>query len=970
MKKRIIMTPFLKQVADHYMSEGDISSRCLIFPNRRSQVFFKKYLGEAVAAAGSPIIAPESLTINDFFYRIAAVQASDRVSLLLELYDCYKALNPAAEPLDEFIFWGDVILGDFDDVDKYLVDPKRIFTNVKEFREIQDSFSYLSDTQREAMERFVRHFKSPSGAPATGNGDVKERFLQIWNILLPLYESFRAALSGKGMSYEGMTYRNLVDRLETEAVTDVLAGSFPNVKEFVFVGLNALNECERTVARKMRKAGIGSFVWDFQGSLLKDPGNNASLFMSRNISELGQAFTLDDSDIGIPEIEVISVPSSTGQAKLLPSIVKDDSYAVILPDESLLIPVLNSIPPEIKDINVTMGYPMKGSAFFDFMGLVSSMQNRLRMKDGEWYFYHSQVWAIFSSGLFKRVSAGDQATKDVVEAVKKEAKYYIPEKDLRGTPLLDLIFIPVVKDPKSTSPAQIRDYARYLRDLVRGLASMMAPDPEMAIEMEFAKKAYNAVNQLGGKGLEVLPATFSRLLVQLLSPMSVPFNGEPLKGLQIMGPLETRALDFKHLVILSCNEGVFPRRGVSSSFIPPELRKGFGLPTHEYQDAIWSYYFYRMIQRAETVTLVFDSRTEGLKNGEESRFIKQLEYHYNLPLKRSLVRAGAKVHDPAGDIPKTEAHAEAVRNIVLSASSLKSYLDCPAKFYFSKVEGLNEETEVAGDLDSGTLGDVYHSTMQALYLGEGAMDPSYDMSDRKRNAAFPGALKEITKEYISSWLNRRDDIKKRIRSLIMAQLHTLEVSGRNLVLESIIVQYVLKTLERDKELLERLGLDSFRIIGLEKQYFGKIDGFNFVGYIDRMDSFLPGEVRIVDYKTGKVEDKDVDINEGNATQTAEALFGDRNENRPKIAFQIFLYDILAQEDPDVKGKAVTNSIYQPAVLFKEGVKNVPMCDRFNEEVMGRLHKILAEMTDTSVPWRRTGEEKTCSWCDFKMICGR
>ncbi len=335
MKKRIIMTPFLKQVADHYMSEGDISSRCLIFPNRRSQVFFKKYLGEAVAAAGSPIIAPESLTINDFFYRIAAVQASDRVSLLLELYDCYKALNPAAEPLDEFIFWGDVILGDFDDVDKYLVDPKRIFTNVKEFREIQDSFSYLSDTQREAMERFVRHFKSPSGAPATGNGDVKERFLQIWNILLPLYESFRAALSGKGMSYEGMTYRNLVDRLGTEAVTDVLAGSFPNVKEFVFVGLNALNECERTVARKMRKAGIGSFVWDFQGSLLKDPGNNASLFMSRNISELGQAFTLDDSDIGIPEIEVISVPSSTGQAKLLPSIVKDDSYAVILPDESL-----------------------------------------------------------------------------------------------------------------------------------------------------------------------------------------------------------------------------------------------------------------------------------------------------------------------------------------------------------------------------------------------------------------------------------------------------------------------------------------------------------------------------------------------------------------------------------------------------------------------------------------------------------
>ena len=250
------------------------------------------------------------------------------------------------------------------------------------------------------------------------------------------------------------------------------------------------------------------------------------------------------------------------------------------------------------------------------------------------------------------------------------------------------------------------------------------------------------------------------------------------------------------------------------------------------------------------------------------------------------------------------------------------------------------------------------------------MYPSYDMSDRKKNAAFPGALKEITKEHISSWLKRRDDIKSRVRSLIMAQLHTLDVSGRNLVLENIIVQYVLKTLERDKEQMEKLGVDSFRIIGLEKQYLGEIGGFKFVGYIDRMDSFLPGEVRIVDYKTGKVENKDVDINDANATQIAEALFGEKNEDRPKIAFQIFLYDILAQEDPEVKGQVVVNSIYQPAVLFKEVVKNVPMCGKFNGEVMERLHKVLAELTDTSVPWRRTSEEKTCSWCDFKMICGR
>ena len=959
----IFMVPFLKQVAVHYLDKGDISSRHFIFPNRRSQVYFKKYLGEAVAASGKPIVAPGMMTINDFFYKVGGSKDSDRVGLLLELHECYKTLSAAPEPLDEFIFWGDVILGDFDDVDKYLVDPRKIFTNVKEFKEIQDSFSYLTDNQREALTRFSRHFEN------SGQG-AKERFLQIWNILLPLYGSFRERLSSKGMSYEGMTYRSLAERLGNEAVANVLESSFGNVKEYVFVGLNALNECERAVMRKMRKAGLASFCWDFSGKILRDPHNNASLFMYRNLEEFGQAFPLEDGELPIPQIEVISVPSSTGQAKLLPSIVEDEDYAIVLPDESLLIPVLNSIPPHIQDINVTMGYPMKGSAFFDFIGMVSSLQSRLRQKDGEWYFYHVPVWSIFSSGLFKRLSNGDEDTLERVRKVKNDARYYIPLADLNGTPLLDMIFDPVVRDPKSTSGEQVAAIAGYLKTLIRGLASGMAGDEDMAVETEFARKAYSAINQLEGNGLEVLPSTFFRLLDQLLGPMSVPFNGEPLKGLQIMGPLETRALDFNNLVILSCNEGVFPRRGVSSSFIPPELRKGFGLPTYEYQDAIWAYYFYRMIQRAGKVTLVYDSRTEGLKNGEESRFIKQLEYIYTTSMKRSLVKASAKLGKEDAFIQKTPEHVARLRDLTLSASALKNYLDCPVKFFYSKVEGLKPESEVAEDLDSGMLGDVYHSTMQALYMGEGAMDPSWDMSDKKRNAAFPGALKVVTKEYITSWLGRKEDIKKRVRSLIMTSLHSLEVSGRNLVLENVIVQYVMKTLRRDKELLEKAGVDSFKIIGLEREYKGEIDGFNFVGYIDRMDSVLPDEVRIVDYKTGKVEDKDVDINPGNAGSVAAALFGEDNNKRPKIAFQLFIYDILASRDPEFKGKFLVNSIYQPAKLFKDEIKNVPVCREFNEDVMERLHGLLAELADETVPWRRTSDTRTCEWCDFKKLCGR
>ena len=955
------------------MAEGNISSRCFIFPNRRSQVFFTKYLGEAVKRQGTPIVAPKMLTINDFFFLVSGSKPADRVNLLLELYESYTAFNRKAEPLDEFIFWGDVILGDFDDVDKYLADPDKLFTNVSEFKEIQDSYSYLTETQRTAIESFVKHFRSDGKLTVdlkSDSPDVKGRFLQIWNILLPLYKDFRKRLEAKGMAYEGMVYRNLAERMKKESATDVLGPVLKMVDEYVFVGLNALNECEKAVMSKMRNAGIAEFCWDYSSRFIKDKVNKSSFFMSRNVEDFPQSFAIDPEGLPDPDVSVIKVPSSVGQAKLLPAILKSEEYAVVLPDESLLVPVLNSVPSEIKDINVTMGYPMKSSAFFDFLTLVSAMQMHLRQKEGKWYFYHSQVWALFASSIFRRVTEGDEAVKKIVKSVKEGAKYYIPQSELNGHPVLDLIFRPAVSDPKSKSAEQIKALGEYQKTTIKGIASRLTNDSEAAMQLEFAKKAYNAISQLQMKALEIQPVTYFKLLDRLFGPMSVPFNGEPLKGLQVMGPLETRALDFENVIILSCIEGIFPHRSVSSSFIPPELRKGFGLPTYEYQDAVWAYYFYRMIQRAKTVTLVYDSRTEGINTGEESRYIKQLEYHFNLPLNRSFVKAEALLHVEQEEIPKTDEDVEKVRKVTLSASSLKSYLDCPAMFYFSKVAGLAEQASVAEDIDAGILGNVYHSAMQALYLGEGAMDPSYDMSDRRRNENFPGALKTVSKDYLDTWLKRRKDIKARVRSLILSDLHAMEVTGRNLVIENVIVEYVIKTLQRDRAQLDKLGLDSFEVVGLEKFYETEIDGFKFLGFVDRMDSFLPGELRIVDYKTGKVEASDVDITDTNAPDIVEKLFGSDNATRPKIAFQLFLYDMLVGKTPEAKGKVLVNSICQPAKLFTEEIKNVPMSPEFNRLVEERLHGLLAEIVNTEIGWRRTDDAKTCSWCDFKMICGR
>ncbi len=974
------MIPFLKQVADHYYNRGGIEDSCFIFPNRRSMVFFRKYLCEAVAAKGEvPLLAPQMLTINDFFYKASALQSSDRVRLLLKLYDCYKALNPKAESLDEFIFWGDVILADFNDVDKYLVDAKQLFANVADFKDMQDTFEYLSETQRKAIEGFLSHFNDLSGRLTvdlmSDNPDVKGRFLQIWNILYPLYLSFNESLEADGMAYEGMVYRKMAMRLKEGAAEDIFREIMGGAEKIVFVGLNALNECEKTLLSKLKDAGLAEFCWDWSGDMIQDLQNRSSFFMKQNVHDFKQAVEWDSEGLSRPEVNVISVPSAVGQAKRLPDILKGmdgnpEDCAVVLPDENLLKSVLNSIPEEIEDINVTMGLPMNGSLFYAMMSEVTAIQMHMLFRKGTWMFYHKQVWDLFASEIFRK--AADRKTLEIVAEVKEGARYYIPREELCGTPLLDTIFRPVITEPNSVDRQQIWQFAEYQKEVIKIIAPSIADDGSLALELEYAKEYYKSINQLQEIALEVLPLTYVRLLGQLIGTVSVPFRGEPLKGLQIMGPLETRALDFRNLIIMSANEGVFPRRNVSSSFIPPELRRGFGMPTYEYQDAVWAYYFYRMISRAEKVWMLVDSRTEGLKSGEESRYIKQLEYHFNLPLKRYVVRFDGMRTADLSDIVKTEDDVKIIKDKVLSATSLQNYLICPAKFYYGTVKGLVKEEEVAESLDYGTFGTVYHDTMRALYTAEEAMNEDFFFAHNEE-PPFP-VMNKITASYIKTWLGRESEIKRKVRALIMAQLNTFEVSGRNLVMTDVIVRYVLKTLQRDLEQLQAEGKDSFEILGREIKLWAEFGGQKFKGFIDRLDSFSEGQARVVDYKTGKVLEDDENIHEGNAEDIAEKIFAPDVKDRPKIALQFYIYDMLLQSDPRMAllmdGREICNCVYSTAHLFKEVPRTVPMNRKFYDAVSERLLRTLEQMRDANLPFRRTRDEKNCEYCDFKMICGR
>lgn len=942
------MDQFLKQVARHYFDAGEVDRLCFIFPNRRAMVFFRKYLCESVAASGHPLFAPECFTMNDFIYRICGSGVTDRVSLLTGLYDCYKPLfekqtGRQAESLDEFVFWGDVILSDFNDIDKYLINPSVIFTNIAQYKQMQSDFSYLSDTQRTALEKFLGNFSDDSA--------YKTKFQSVWDILLPLYRDFNAVLRSSARSYEGMIYRQLAERLDSESVADVVAEMLPGTRKFVFVGLNALNACERKLLLRLRDARIAEFCWDFSSRMIRDPRNKASLFMARNISDFPQAFELDPDGLPDTRFHVLSVGSGIGQTKQIPEILRrcgraDIRTAIILPDEKQLLPVLNSIPSDISELNVTMGYPLDGSELWPLMKDISAMQLHLRQKEGKWYFYHKQAWSVFSNGLLKSVMTPEAAA--TVAAVRKEARYYIDEASFRGDPLLECIFKAVVRDPNSNDPARTAEIMDYQLRVLEALAVRLKGLDDMSLELDFAREMYKAIRQLQREPRPMLPATLFRLENQLMSGCAVPFKGEPLSGLQIMGPLETRALDFENVIILSCNEGIFPRHGSASSFIPGELRKGFDLPTYEYKDAMWAYYFYRMIQRASNVWMVFDSRTEGVRVGEESRFIKQLELDYDVRTERFYQDTAIGTSAPEACIGKTPEDIGVLRRGLLSASALKNYLDCPAQFYYSHILKLKADEEVNESLDAGMLGSVFHDAMQKLY----------------------SVSATISAGYLKSLLDSPGTVRDLVRELIAAKLNVLELSGRNIIYCDIICRYVNQVLRRDLLLLKAYKVDSFTVLGLERECRKTIGGLNFIGYIDRLDSFIPGEVRVLDYKTGRVTDKDFLIDDDNAGSVVADLFGDDNSKRPKIALQLYIYDLFARDMAETRGKRIVNTIYQTSRLFVKEAEQVSLSPRFCELMKDRLDALLAEILNPEVGFARTSDSKTCEYCDFKQICGR
>lgn len=1007
------LNPFLRQVAAHYLQRSQLSGAagseldelCFVLPNRRSMLFLQSYFKQL---SDKPLLAPMMLTINDFLYKIAGESPTDRVSLLLTLYDCYKPLRKEAEPLDEFIFWGDVLLGDFSDIDKYYCDPRGIFANISAFKEMDAGLEALNEQQKDAIRRFMAHFNPDARTEPAGKHDARHPFRQIWDILYPLYVQFNRSLDEKGYAYEGRVYRKARDRFASQSPVDVLKDLFPRQKTFVFTGLNMLTECEHFILKQMgKRSGLAEFCWDYPGDWIAD-GYNRSSFMAQNIADFPQAFPLQPLK-GHPHIHILPVASATGQTRQIPAILekcgllpsaaplRPESCALVLPDEGLLMSVLNAIPTDIDSINVTMGFPMSQSEFHSFLGQLMALQLHVRRAPGDLSgqtgsetsvprFYHKPVWGIFASPIFKLFYEDEPALQDKVKVIKRSAAYYISQEEFAGSEILEKIFRPVL-DPSSLAaapasagaqaapnPEQIRLFAEYLKDIILYVGPVMSRHEPLNFETGFAKAAYGAIHQLASKPLPIKPATFARLVDRIVSGLSIPFEGEPLKGLQVMGPLESRCLDFEHLVLFSCNEGVFPRKSVSSSFIPAELRRGFGLPTYDHQDAMWAYYFYRMIARAREVWLLYDNRTEGLKRGDESRFIKQLRYHLQaditdwtevLPMDNAEPETEKKDTEAADEIEKKTAEVmEKIFALVFSATSVETYATCPMKFYFRYVLRLAPPAEVAEYLDNGMLGTVFHNTMEALYTGEEQMRP-----EAVKGKKTGPVRSRITADYIRQWLRREDAIRNKVNALICRELKVSRVQGRNLVMAGVITRYVLSTLEADLAYLQQNGADHFNILDLEHEFDMEYLGVRFHGLIDRIDRLDNGMVRVVDYKTGSDDPACL----GLAQEQADKPFEDY---KYRAAIQFHLYDeaiLRTKGEPDFPSsrEELRNAMYVP---FQISAHAVPLDFEAKRSFAARMEErmaaLLCELKDENTPFIMTEEAASCTFCDFKSICGR
>lgn len=965
------MQTFLQLVAqDLYQKIGnDLSRVAIVFPNKRASLFFNEYLA---MQSDRPIWSPAYVSISELFRQLSPWKSGDPIRLVCELYKVFREETRSEETLDDFYFWGELLISDFDDVDKNLVDADRLFSNLQDLKNIMDDYDFLDSEQEEAIRQFFQNFSIERRT------QLKEKFISLWDKLGDIYHHYRHNLAELGIAYESMMYRYVMEELQPDKL---------KYEHYVFVGFNVLNKVETKFFERLREAGKALFYWDYDIFYTRLPRENtppytheAGEFILRNLkifpNELPEA--VFDTLRKPKNVRFISAPTENAQARYLPewirsvtkrdlpeTPVKEKENAVVLCNEALLLPVLHSIPSEVKNVNITMGFPLAQTPVYSFVSALIELQTTGYRRDTGRYQYEA-VQSVLKHPYTRQLSTSAEGLE---KQLTRDNRFFPLPSELKQDTFLEQVFTP---------KTGISALCQYLTEMLREVAVLYRKEQETddifnQLYRESLFKSYTLINRLlnliDNGELNIQIETLRRLLCRLLATSNIPFHGEPAIGMQVMGVLETRNLDFRNLIMLSLNEGQLPKAGGDSSFIPYNLRKAFGMTTIEHKNAVYAYYFYRLIQRAENVTLLYNTASEGLNHGEMSRFMLQFLVESPHTISREYLEAGQSPQ--SGREISVEKTPEIITRMyerydvnrhprsLFSPSALNTYLDCRLKFYYRYVAGLKAPDEVSAEIDSALFGTIFHRAAELVY------------KDLTANG------KEIRKDDLEQVLSNDIKLQNYVDTAFKEEFFHValtekpEYNGTQLINAKVITSYLRQLLRNDLQyapfFMEGMEKKVTEIIEIETPQ-GKL-ALNIGGTIDRIDS-KDDTLRIVDYKTG---------GSPKTPENIKQLFTPA-DGRPNYIFQTFLYASIMCRKQSLKVAPsllyihrAASETYSPVIEMGEARQpKIPVNNFafYEDEFRERLQTLLQEIYNPEEAFTQTEDTKKCEFCDFRELCRR
>lgn len=983
------MTPFLKIVAEDIYEKfnGKLEDVAIVFPNKRAGLFFSEYLLEK--NGGKPMWSPRYMTIGELFQKNSKLAICDPLLLVSKLYKEYmrpmkageskEEYEKSIESLDEFYYWGEVLIKDFDDIDKHLVNAKELFTNIKDLRDLGNGKGTLTEEQAKSVQRFFVNFNMDK------ESEIKQSFIDLWERLYSIYCSFKESLRQQNLAYEGMLYRNVIENCDNIVLEH---------SKYVFVGFNALNDVERALFDIVHKRGKAIFYWDYDKHYTINPRHEAGHFMRKNLERFpnelkGSMFNnlAEKKNVTVVEANNDSIETRYLSTWLDNNLTqKEIETAIVLCDETMLESVIHTLPPvanrhKLEHLNVTMGFPVSHTPIFTFIKQIVELGVR------GWSEKHNRYMLSFVSEILRHpyVVRCSQNALALCNDLMKEKRFFPEYEILAKDEFLSLLFL---------HHSDNKEWLDNILAITRCIADsyLQKEDEELPlydkIFVEAIYKVFTQVqrfrNLVDSGELHLKQKTLGRLLTRVLSSLTIPFHGEPVVGLQIMGLLETRNLDFKNIILLGVNEGNLPKKSNENSYVPYNLRRAFGLTLGEHRDSIYSYYFYRLLQRAENITLVYNSSTES--RGECSRYIQQLlgSKMYDVKHLSLTAQQGSNSIDVA-EIEKNDNIIKKLRERFdrsinskakpISPSAINKYIRCGMSFFYRYVLDIQRPDDINDEVQTLDFGNIFHCAADTLYK---------DLAKRGNGI--------INKELLEPFTKNEDLLLTYIDAAFSKEFfngNNAEYNGEQYINRDVLHRFLKKLVKIDYDFAPFTYVDGEQSISMP--YTINCAGYDIDaalgGKIDRVD-IKDGTINIVDYKTGvyKSEEK-TSLDDIFANEITSA--GNRIQ---AFMYSVILDELMNGKEPvggeDFKWldtvKASAARKISPSLLYihtpndpqRENfiidVSSVPVTDirDIKEEYMIRLDAVLKEIFDNNIPFKPTCNSDTCKYCDYKEICGR